>query len=256
MIISKIENYILEITLSRPKVKNALNAELISKLSNLLQDNQSNSKVRVVVIQGSNGVFSSGADLKWLENISHFSYQENYSDSREFVKLINTINYYPKPIISKVEGAAIGGGSGIALASDIILATPDSFFGISEVAIGIIPAAIIHLVNLRLGETKAREYLLTGERIPAIEALKYGMINYCIPITELDIKLNQITSRIVNNGPNAVTKVKEMQRSVSSMKKNDLSEYISETIAQLRSSAEAKEGIKAFLSKRKPNWTN
>lgn len=254
MIKTNLSNHILSLTLSRPDVRNALNQALIEKLTAELIKAESNLDIKVIVISGEGKSFSSGADLKWLKDISHFTYEENYTDSSNFVKLINTIHNHPKPIITKINGAAIGGGAGIALASDIIIASENAFFGISEVAIGIIPAAIIHLVKSRLGITKAREFLITGERIPAKDAYDFGMINYCLPDSKLNGKLDEICERLLKNGPNAIKKVKEMIRRVDHLIGEDLDDYISKTIAELRISEEGTEGISAFLDKRKPSW--
>lgn len=254
MIQTELKNHIFKITLNRPEVRNALNAELIQLITQKLKSIEKNDDAKVILIEGKGKAFSSGADLKWLKDISEFSYQENFQDSKNFVELLNTINFHPKPIITKINGAAIGGGAGIALSSDIIIASDNSFFGISEVAIGIIPAAIIHLVKQRIGETKAREYLITGERIPALEAHQIGMINYCVKKEELENKTNSLIEILLKNGPQAIAKVKEMIRRVDHLYGEDLDDYISKTIAELRISNEGSEGISAFLEKRKPSW--
>lgn len=251
MLKTKIQNYIAEITISRLEVKNAINSELIDLFLKELEI-VSNSKTKVLIIKGENGVFSSGADLNWLKDVNHLSYQEIYDDSLNFVELLNQINHFPIPVISIVDGAAIGGGAGIALCSDVVIASERAVFGISELYYGIVPAAIVPIVTKRIGETLAREYLLTGERINANKALDIGMINYLIQIEELESFTNDFIQKIIKNAPLATKKVREMIRQIDEIENQD--QYIAKVIADLRISEEGKEGINAFLEKRKPNW--
>lgn len=251
MLKTKIQNYIAEITISRLEVKNAINSELIDLFLKELEI-VSNSKTKVLIIKGENGVFSSGADLNWLKDVNHLSYQEIYDDSLNFVELLNQINHFPIPVISIVDGAAIGGGAGIALCSDVVIASERAVFGISELYYGIVPAAIVPIVTKRIGETLAREYLLTGERINANKALDIGMINYLIQIEELESFTNDFVQKIIKNAPLATKKVREMIRQIDEIENQD--QYIAKVIADLRISEEGKEGINAFLEKRKPNW--
>ncbi len=251
MLKTKIQNYIAEITISRLEVKNAINSELIDLFLKELEI-VSNSKTKVLIIKGENGVFSSGADLNWLKDVNHLSYQEIYDDSLNFVELLNQINHFPIPVISIVDGAAIGGGAGIALCSDVVIASERAVFGISELYYGIVPAAIVPIVKKRIGETLAREYLLTGERINANKALDIGMINYLIQIEELESFTNDFVQKIIKNAPLATKKVREMIRQIDEIENQD--QYIAKVIADLRISEEGKEGINAFLEKRKPNW--
>lgn len=247
-------NFITTLEIDRPDRKNALNAELIQLLIDQLEKLNLDSETRLIIITGSENSFCAGADLNWLKDISHMNYDENLTDSQKFVELLNLVNNHNKPIISYVNGPAIGGGAGIALSSDIIIAKNDAFFGISEVGIGIIPAAIVPIVKKRIGETKTREHLITGERISAIRAYEYGMVNYIGDSTECEKMIDKLSERIINNGPNAVKKVREMIRKVDYLEGEHLDDYISETIAMLRMTDEAKEGIDAFLNKRKPDW--
>jgi methylglutaconyl-CoA hydratase len=251
MLILNYQNYIAEITISRPEVKNAINSELIAIFLNELDDIKK-SDAKILLIKGENGVFSSGADLNWLKDVNHLSYKEIYNDSLNFVELLNQINHFPIPVISIVDGAAIGGGAGIALCSDIVIASERAVFGISELYYGIVPAAIVPIVKKRIGETLAREYLLTGERIKAEKGLKIGMINYVVPTEELKTFTNSFIQKIINNAPLATKKVRKMIRQID--EKENQAEYIAKVIADLRISDEGKEGINAFLQKRKPVW--
>lgn len=245
---------ITTIKLNRPRVRNALNPDMIIELIETLNSLKDDESIRVIILTGVGSSFSSGADLDWLKEIGEHSYEQNLSESAKFVELVNTIHNFPVPIISMVNGPAIGAGAGIALASDIVVASKTAVFGISEVAIGIVPAAIIPLVKSRLGETKSREYLITGERIDAQTASKIGMINYTVNDYKLEDFTKEIAERIVKNGPKAVKRVREMITKVDHLSGNELNEYLTKEVAEVRTSEEGREGMRAFLEKRKPNW--
>jgi len=248
---TKIKNSgIAELILSRPEVKNAINPELIDSLISALNNLEQNENIKIVVITGKGNVFCAGADLAWLSDIKNHTYEENLSESKKFIELLNLINNYPKPILAKVNGPAIGAGAGIALSCDIIIASDNASFGISEVAIGIVPAAIVPIVKKRIGETKTREYLITGQRISSELALRIGMINYSVSGDELDRKVFNICNKILNNYPNAVNQVRKMIRKVDDLSGDKLDGYLTESIAEVRSSYEAKAGIENFLSKK------
>ncbi len=238
--------------ISRPEVKNAINSELIEVFLNKLNKIEENKNIRVLLIEGENGVFSSGADLNWLKNINGMNEQEIYEDSLKFVELLDKINNFSIPIISIVDGVAIGGGAGIALSSDIIIGTKNTLFGISELYYGIVPVAIIPIVKQRIGETKAREYLITGERINADKALEIGMLNYLVDENKVEEIVEKLINKLASNAPKATKKVRELIRNIDTI--DNPSQYIAKEITNLRLSKEGKEGITAFLEKRKANW--
>lgn len=248
-------NKIANITLSRPEVRNAINSEMIAELTDIFEQIELNDDIRVIVLTGEGNTFCSGADLNWLREVKDYTYKENYTQSLELVKLLKIIHNHYKPVICKVNGSAVGGGVGLLLASDIVIANSNASFGLSEVAIGVVPAAIVPFLMSRISEVKAREYLITGKRLDSQTAKELGLINYLAQANELNSLTDEITNTICNNGRIAVSKVKEMINKFSSV---DLSEknieYISNIIAKLRTSEEGQEGISAFLEKRKPNW--
>jgi methylglutaconyl-CoA hydratase len=249
------DNHTATITLNRPEKKNAINSRMIKELTKAFKKLNKKENIRLITITGAGDTFSSGADLKWLKEVKDYSYNENYNDSMNLVALLRIINEHKKPIICKVNGTAVGGGVGIMLASDIILADKDSKFGLSEVGIGIIPAAIVPYIISRIGETKARELLITGNRIKADEAREMGLVNYSLDKKELEKKYSQLAERIIANGPTAVTKVKEMINHFNNKVKGIDEDYIARVISELRTSEEGSEGIDAFLEKRKPSWS-
>jgi methylglutaconyl-CoA hydratase len=228
---------------------------MIDELTDVFEQLELKDEIRLIVITGAGDTFCSGADLNWLIEVKDFSFKQNYNESLRLINLLKLIHEHYKPVICKVNGPAVGGGIGLMLASDIVIASNEAYFGLSEVAIGIVPAAIVPFILSRLSEAKAREYLITGHRMKASEAERLSLINYSINPGELDEFSDQIVTRIKNNGMNAVSKVKEM---INTFSKTNLDEhkidYIANIIAKLRISEEGQEGINAFLEKRKPNW--
>ncbi|MFA5512244.1 MAG: enoyl-CoA hydratase-related protein [Candidatus Kapaibacterium sp.] len=250
----EIQNSVATVTLNRPEVRNALNSQVISELTQAFKSLQFEDSIRCILLTGEGKSFCSGADLKWLGEISKYDYEQNYRESKELVELLYLIHEHPKPVITKVNGSAVGGGVGLMLVSDIIFVEENAVFGLSEVAIGIVPAAIVPFVLARIGETKARELLITGERINSKQALEMGLINYVVNRNNINSEVQIKIDYILKNGPLAVKTVKEMMTSLRNSSRDESIEYISNVIAQLRTGEEGREGIKAFLEKREPIW--
>jgi len=250
----KIESRVMYVTLARAESRNALNAKLIQEISELMRKLKNNNDIRVVVIQGQGKVFCSGADLKWLRDIDQYSDEENLADSMALVECLDLIKNCNKPIIAFVHGAAVGGGVGIMLASDIIIAEEDTLFSVSEVGNGIVPAAIIDNVVDRIGITMAKQLLLTGERFYAPKALELGLINYCADNVSAKKILQRQINLLLNNAPIAIGIIKQMLNEKISRDSDSRNKQISQIIADLRKGEEAKSGINAFLNKKKPNW--
>jgi methylglutaconyl-CoA hydratase len=246
-IIVELNEDVAKITLNRVKVRNALNNEMITELIDALRYLSNVSNLRALIITGAGTVFSSGADLNWLLSLKEKSYEENYKDSEKLVELLEFIENFPTPTIAMLNGSAVGGGVGVMLSCDIILSIDTANFSISEVTKGVVPAAIVHLVIERIGTTRAKEYLITGKRINAKEALDIGLINYSLSEEELISKLTEIINTITNNAPVATRKVKEMINKSKHLNNKERKNYISHTIAELRTGKEANDGINKFL---------
>ena len=161
----------------------------------------------------------------------------------------------PKPTIARVNGPAIGGGTGFVSACDIAVASTDASFGLSEVKIGLVPAVISPYVVRRIGESRVREYFLTGERFAARRALEIGLVNFAVDPADLDRKVEDLVLSLVSSGPEALAKAKELLARVPGMSFAEAKRFTAEMIAGLRVSAEAQEGMAAFLEKRKPEWS-
>jgi methylglutaconyl-CoA hydratase len=243
------------IWLARPDVRNAFNAVMIRELREGLRALAEDDAVRVIVLSGRGTAFCAGADLAWMREIVRFSYEQNLRESLDLAECLHDLYAVPKPTVARVNGPAIGGGTGFVSACDIAVATAEARFGLSEVKIGVVPAAISPYVVRRIGESRARQYFLTGERFDALQALEIGLVNIVVEPEDLDRKVEELVSSLLSSGPEALAKAKELLARVPGMSFAEAKRFTAEMIAGLRVSAEAQEGMAAFLEKRKPKWS-
>jgi methylglutaconyl-CoA hydratase len=245
---------IFRITMNRPRVHNAFNSKMIEELTEAFDLAKSDDNVRVVVLTGAGKSFCAGADLNWMREIIQYSYKRNLQESLQVAELMKAIYELPKPTIARINGAVIGGGTGLLSACDIVVASDKARFGLSEVKIGLIPAAIGPYVIRRIGESAAHELFLTGERFDAQRALEIGLVNKVIPDAGLDEKVEELVRLLLSSGPEAIAKCKELLHKVPGMSLEEAKGYTAEMIARLRVSPEGQEGMASFLEKRKPRW--
>lgn len=245
------------ITLNRPHVHNAFNAELVQKLSAILDDLEDQDGIRVVLIDGAGKSFSAGGDLIAMRKAADQSESEVRDESSDFAVMLMKLRALPVPTVALIHGVAVAGGMGLVSACDIAIATADATFGLSEVRLGLIPAVIGPYVVEAIGARAARRYFLTGERFGSEEALRLGLIQAIVPdAAALASESERITSLLLQGGPKALGAAKELLDLVTFMPiDEDLAEETVAMIAERRVSDEAKEGLSAFLEKRKPNWT-
>ena len=246
---------VTRITFVRPEVHNAFNAEMIGELAAAFDRVKKDSEARVVVLTGEGKSFCAGADIKWMREIIEFSYEQNLSESLLLAEALNALYTLPKPTVAMVNGTAIGGGNGFLSACDIAVAAEEAVFGLSEVKIGLVPAAISPFVIRKIGESRAREYFLTGKRIPAKEAAKIGLVNQVVPGEKLEETVRDLVELLLTSGPEALANCKELIFRVPQMSLEEVKEYTARMIANLRISEEGQEGMASFLEKRKPKWT-
>ncbi len=255
-ILINIDKHLATVKLNRPDVHNAFNNELIADLTDAFTKLQDFDDIRVIVLTGEGKSFCAGADLNWMKSVVDYSFDENYEESYKLAKLMHLIFTHPKPVIARVNGAAIGGGVGLMSVCDILVASERAKFGLSEVRLGLVPAAISPYVISRIGESNARELFVTGERISAKYAREIGLVNKVVTHESLDSAVRGYTDLIKNNGPQAVKTVKNMiYKVIHELDNEEIMEYTAKLIANLRISDEGQEGMNAFLEKRKPNWT-
>jgi len=250
----EVEENIARVILNRPEVHNAFNDVMINELSAVFDNIEKNLDIRVVILTGKGKSFCAGADLNWMRRVKDYSYEDNLKESLELADMLYKIYASPKPTIARVNGTAIGGGTGLVAVCDIAIAAERAKFSFSEVKLGLIPACISPYVIKKCGEGKCREFFLTGERLTADKACTAGLINAVVELEGIDTFIDELVSKLVSSGPEAIKSCKELLRKVSEMSINEAKNYTAEIIAQLRISEEGQEGMNAFLEKRKPKW--
>jgi methylglutaconyl-CoA hydratase len=241
--------------LNRPDVRNALSDQTIAELTTWAEAIASDKSVRVAVISGAGKVFCAGADLNWFRAMASYTPEENVRDARAGARLFDLLDSLPLALIGRVHGAALGGGSGLASVCDIVVAADDAVFGFTEVKLGIIPAMIAPYALAKIGRSAARELFLTGRRFDAQRAMAIGLVHAVVPAGDLDARIDQYISELLSSGPEAIADAKRLLREIWHRPPRDVQELMAESIASRRASAEAQEGMRAFLDKRAPSWT-
>jgi len=242
------------VTLNRPDIRNAFNDTMIRELRQAFTDLLEVKGLRAVVLTGEGSAFCAGADLNWMRRVLEWSYQQNYEDSLNLARLMREVYEFPRPVVGRVNGPAIGGGTGLVAVCDIAVASQEAIFSFSEVKIGLVPACISPYVLKRVGERYAREYFLTGERLSAQRALECGLVNHAVPVAELDATVTRIVENLVSSGPEALATCKRMVRMVAEQDLDTAGPATAEMIARLRMSPEGQEGMSSFLDRRTPAW--
>ena len=250
-----IEDKIAKVLLNRPEVHNAFNDVMIRELLGVFHEISQSDDIRIAILTGKGESFCAGADLNWMKRMINFSYEQNLEDSLKLAELFYLMYSLPKPIIAAVNGAAIGGGTGLVAVCDIAIAAENAKFSLSEVKLGLVPACISPYVIRKVGEGRCREFFLTGERVTAQRALELGLVNQVVPLTELDMAVNEKVKQLLSSGPKAIAMCKELLKNVPGMSFDKAMTYTAEMIASMRIGDEGQEGMNAFLEKRKPKWT-
>jgi methylglutaconyl-CoA hydratase len=243
------------VTLNRPEIRNAFDETLIANLTRALRELDSDATVRAVVLAGAGPAFCAGADLNWMKRMAGYGYDQNLDDARALAKMLKTLDRMAKPTLARVHGPAFAGGVGLVAACDIAIGTPDAKFCLSEAKLGLSPATISPYVVRAMGERAARRYFLSAEVFGAEEAYRVGLLSSISASEKLDAEIGRILEHLTQGGPLALAKIKDLIRSVSSGDVDDaMIDDTAKRIAEIRVSAEGKEGIAAFLEKRKPSW--
>jgi len=246
---------IVRLTLARADVRNALDTELIGRLSETLDRLAGDASVRAIVVTGEGSAFSAGADLKMMRAMADADTERNRHDALEMGGLFHKVACFPRPVVARVNGPAIGGGVGLMAACDIVIAADSAFFAFSEVRLGIVPAVISPFCIRRLGPSAARRLFLTGERIEAVEARRLGLVDEVVAEADLDMAVERTTAQLRKGGPRALAEIKTLVSTVSELPDDQVLAHTAELIARLRATDEAREGMRAFLEKSHPAWT-
>ena len=243
------------VTMARPAVFNAFDEAMIGALDDAFAALAGDAAVRVVVLAGEGKHFSAGADLQWMQRASQASLDWNVTDARRFAGMLSRIDTCPKPVVARVQGAALGGGVGLACACDIGVAADNASFAVSEARFGILPSVIGPYLTNAVGKRQARRLALTTERIGAAEALAMSLVHRVVPADGLDAAVDTVVADLLAGAPAAQREIKHLfaQLEVGAVTP-DVRELTAQTIARVRGTDEAREGFAAFLAKRPPSW--
>jgi methylglutaconyl-CoA hydratase len=242
------------LTIDRPDVRNALGPEVVAELATALDRIESDAAMRAVVLSGSGKVFSAGADLGSMRKQGGADAESNRRNALEMGRLFHRIYDFPKPVVARVPGPAIGGGVGLMTACDVIVAVEGAFFSFSEVRLGIVPALISPFCIRRLGVAKARKLFLTGERISAPLARELGLVDEVTAESDLDAGVDRVLDALLQGAPGALAAAKRLVSEVAHLSPGEALPFTADLLATLRASDEAREGMTAFLEKRAPSW--
>lgn len=244
------KNFALHVTLNRPETRNAMNNEMVAELTDLFTGLQDNRDIRAVILSGSEGNFCSGGDIKEMRNNS----VTPADSAHNMDAMLRAVNQASQVIIARIEGAALGGGFGLACVSDIAIASEDAKFGLPEVRLGIAPAFISPFVIKRIGLTRARELMLTGRRFSGKLAREYGIVHEACSPDQLDHFIEIELDEIRQCAPGAIAAIKALIFAVYDTPLEETVTYRAELLDSLRRGDEAQEGLLAFMEKRSPQW--
>lgn len=245
------------VTLNRPEVRNAFNAELIAELQTAFASlaEEPSERLRAVVLAGAGRSFCAGADIEWMGASLDLSVADNEADAARMAEMFAMIDACPVPVIARVHGAALGGGMGLCAVADVVVAAADTLFGFTETKLGILPAVIAPFVLAKIGESAARRLFPTGERFPAGRAAEIGLVHDVVADEAgLDARVDEILAEIRAAGPSALRAAKAIIRDLRGLEPDAARRLSVARIARQRAGAEGQEGLAAFLEKRPPSW--
>ena len=243
------------LTLNRPERHNAFDDVLIAELTRALDICAADPSVRVVVLRSTGASFSAGADVQWMRRVADYTEAENREDSARLGRLMHVLDRLPKPTVAVVQGAAFGGGVGLAACCDIVLASSRARFALSEVKLGLIPAVISPYVIAAIGARQARRYFLTAETLDAKQALQIGLVHEIAEPDALDTRAEALLTTLLQLAPGAQAEAKDLVFLCEGRATDDtLRRETAHRIAARRATPEGREGLSAFLEKRVPSW--
>ncbi len=250
-----VADHVARITLARPDVRNAFNDALIAELTQAITEFGARSDVRCIVLAAEGKAFCGGADLNWMRRMADYTREENLLDAGKLAEMLRVLYECPKPTIARVQGDAYAGGTGLVAACDIAVSSDTAGYCLSEVKLGLIPATISPYVIRAMGPRAAHRYFLTAERFDAAEALRIGFVHAVVTADALDAKVGELAQALANAGPEAVKACKKLVQDVAEQDINAALIAVTVAgIADIRASAEGREGVQSFLNKRAPAW--
>jgi len=250
-----IQGHVARVTLNRPDVRNAFNAELIAELTATFIELGARSDLRAIVLAAEGKAFCAGADLNWMKAMAGYSWAENHADATRLADMLWAIYSCPVPVVARVQGDVYAGGVGLVACADIVVAVDAAGFCLSEAKLGLLPATIGPYVVKALGEQASRRYFVTAERFSTDEAKRLGLVHEVVAADALDAKVDELVAAITANGPAAARACKQLVKEVAGREITPaLRDDTARRIADIRASAEGREGVQSFLNKSKPSW--
>ncbi|SRR5579884_109812 len=246
-------NGVSRVSLNRPDVHNAFNAQAITELTDVFRA-LSRSDNRVIVLSGNGRSFCAGADVAWMRESLDLAEKENLEDARRMSDMFAAIDEAPQAVVARVHGAALGGGMGLLAVCDVVIAARECRFGFTETKLGIIPAVISRFVVPKIGPSWARRLFLTGERFGSDRAREIGLVHDVMEAADLDAAVDAVIGELLSAGPQAVREAKGLVAGVIARPAEQRRDYTAGRIAAVRTSAEGQEGLRAFLERRQPAW--
>ncbi|HEV6964724.1 enoyl-CoA hydratase/isomerase family protein [Roseateles sp.] len=246
---------VARVTLNRPEVRNAFNEGLIAELTAAFTELGAREDLRAIVLAAEGKAFCAGADLNWMKAMAGYSWEENHADATRLADMLWAIYSCPVPVVARVQGDAYAGGVGLVACADIVVAADTAGFCLSEAKLGLLPATIGPYVVRALGEQASRRYFVTAERLDAAQAQRLGLVHEVVAAEALDAKLDELVAAITANGPAAVRACKRLVKDVAAREITpELRDDTARRIADIRASAEGREGVQSFLNKSRPSW--
>jgi methylglutaconyl-CoA hydratase len=243
------------LTLNRPEVRNAFNDDVIAELTAWAAQARTDLALRVVVLGGEGKIFSAGADAHWMARMIDYSHEANVGDATRMAEMFEALDTLPAAVVGRVHGAALGGGAGLAAICDIVIAEDSAIFGFTETKLGILPAVISPYVLPKIGPSAARELFLTGMRFSAQRAREVGLVHAVVPTAQLDQTVQRYVNELLSAAPTGIAAAKALIREVwAQSSRESLMSITADAIARQRVSPEGQDGLRSFLSQRKPRW--
>lgn len=243
------------VTLTRAEMRNAFNDAVIAELTQVYTELGQRDDVRAIVLAAEGPAFCAGADLNWMRRMADYSREENVVDAGKLAEMLRVIYTCPQPTVARVQGDVYAGGMGLVACCDLAVSVDTAGYCLSEVKLGLIPATIGPYVARAMGARAAHRYFLTAERFSAAEAHRIGLVHEVVPAEQLDAKVDEWVKALTSAGPAAVRACKRLVQDVAEQTIDAaLIDRTVQGIAEIRASAEGKEGVQSFLQKRKPNW--
>ncbi len=247
--------HLARVTLARPEVRNAFNAELIAALTATFAALGTRDDLRAIVLAAEGKAFCAGADLNWMTAMAGYSWDENNADAKRLADMLWAIYSCPVPVIARVQGDVYAGGVGLVACADVVVAVDTAGFCLSEAKLGLLPATIAPYVVRALGEQASRRYFVTAERFGADEAKRLGLVHEVVTADALDAKVDELLAALTANGPAAVRACKQLVKDVAGREITPaLRGDTARRIADIRASTEGREGVQSFLNKSRPSW--